>query len=74
MGGIFERTICCMKQCLRKLLRQARLNYQELLTLLKEIGNDSNIRPLTVVYYHELIQLSTPIKLLHGRNINSSIR
>ena len=74
MGGIFDRMIRCMKQCLRKLLRQTRVNYQELLTLLKEIENASNIRPLTVVYYHELIQLSTPIKLLHGRNINSSIR
>ena len=51
MGAIFERMILCTKRCLRKILGNARVNYQGLLTILKKIENVLNNRPLTVVYY-----------------------
>ena len=49
MGGIFKRIIRCTKRCLRKALGNAKVNYQELLTILKETENVLNNRPLTVV-------------------------
>ena len=55
MGGIFERMVRCMTRCLRKVLGRARVNYQELSTLLKEVENVLNNCLLTVVYYDELI-------------------
>ena len=50
-----------LKQCLRRVLRQARVNYQELLTLLKEFENILSNRPLTVVYYDKLINVQLQI-------------
>ena len=45
-GGFFERMIESVKLCLKKVLFNARLNYEELLTVLKEIENIINNRPL----------------------------
>ena len=73
MGGISERMIWCITRCLRKTLDNARANYQELLTILKEIENVLNNRPLTVVYYEEILQPLTPNKLLYGHNINTEV-
>ena len=73
MGGIFERMIRYTKRCLRKTLGNARVNYQELLTILKEIENVLNNGPLTVVYYDEILQPLTPNKLLYGHNINTEV-
>ena len=73
MENIFEKKIRFLKQCLRRVLRQARVNYQELLTLLKELENVLSNRPLTVVYYDKLIKCSTPNKLLYGRKYQHRI-
>ena len=61
MEDIFEKKIRFLKQCLRRVLRQARVNYQELLTLLKELENILSNRPLTVVYYDKLINVQLQI-------------
>ena len=61
MEDIFEKKIRFLKQCLRRVLRQARVNYQELLTLLKEFENILSNRPLTVVYYDKLINVQLQI-------------
>ena len=37
MRGLFERMCRCLKRYLRKILEQARVNYQDLLRLLKEL-------------------------------------
>ena len=74
MGGIFERMIRCTKQCLGKTLGNVRVNYQGLLTILKEIENVFNNRPLTVVYCDEILQPFTPNKLLYGHNINTEVK
>ena len=73
MGGISERMIRCIKICLRKTLGNARVNYQELLTILNEIENVLNNCTLTVVYYDKILQPLTPNKLLYGHNINAEI-
>ena len=46
----FERTIKSVKRCLKKVLLNARLDYEELLTVLKEIGSIVNNRPLIYLY------------------------
>ena len=56
-----------------KTLGNLRVNYQDLLTILKEIENVLNNRPLTVVYYDELLQPLTPNKLLYGHNIYTDV-
>ena len=73
MEDVLEKKIRFLKQCLRRVLRQARVNYQELLTLWKELENVLSNRPLAVVYYDKLIKFSTPNKLLYGRNINTEL-
>ena len=46
-GGFFERMIQVLKHCLRKLMGQAKLTYQELLTSVAEVEL-MNSQPLTV--------------------------
>ena len=66
--------IRCTKQCLGKTLGNVRVNYQGLLTILKEIENVFNNRPLTVVYCDEILRPFTPNKLLYGHNINTEVK
>ncbi|XP_066910933.1 uncharacterized protein [Clytia hemisphaerica] len=68
-GGMFERMVRCVKRCLKKILRRSNLNYDQMITVLKEIENVFNNRPLTFLYTDDLSNPLTPNKLLYGRNI-----
>ena len=68
-GGFFERMIKSVKRCLKKVLLYARLNYEELLTILKEIENIVNNRPLIYMYDNVNQEVLTPNKLLFGRKL-----
>ncbi len=68
-GGLFERMIGSVKRCLRKVLGNARLNQDEMNTVLVEVENTINSRPLT---YHDEeldLQVLTPSHLLMGRRL-----
>ena len=71
MGGFFERMVKSVKRCLKKVLGTARLNYDELITVLKEIENVINNRPLIYMYDNVNQEVVTPNKLLFGRNLET---
>ena len=70
-GGFFERMVQEVKRCLRKTLRNAKLDYDELHTVLVEIESTLSSRPLTYVSSDELDEPITPSHLVVGRRVNS---
>ena len=68
-SGIFERLIRSMKRCLRKVVGQAKLSYDELLTAIAEIESIINSQPLSYVAPDDLEEPLTPSHLLVGRRI-----
>ena len=67
-GGFYERLVRSVKRCLKKVLRTARLSYEELLTLLVQIEGVMNSRPLTYLY-EDNDQPLTPSHLVLGRRL-----
>ncbi|XP_028512935.1 uncharacterized protein LOC110232368 [Exaiptasia diaphana] len=70
-GGFFERMVGCVKQCLRKVLGNASLTFDELVTVLTETECTLNCRPLTYEYNDIGEEVLTPSHLVYGRRINS---
>ena len=67
-GGFYERMVRSVKRCLKKVLRYARLSYEELLTYLIRVEGVLNSRPLTYVYPDQDEPL-TPSHLVLGKRI-----
>ena len=70
-GGFFERMIQNAKRCLRKTLANAKLDYDELHTLLVEVEGTLNSRPLTYLSSDDVEEPLTPFHLIYGRGIIS---
>ena len=70
-GGFFERMIKSVKQCLKKLIGNARLSFDEMLTILVEVEGTLNSRPLTYDDDNPSEEVLTPSHLIHGRRIHS---
>ena len=70
-GGFYERLIGTAKRCLRKVLGNARLNVDELLTVLMELEATLNSRPLTYDYDELGTEMLTPSHLIYGRRLLS---
>ncbi len=68
-GGFFERMVKCVKLCLKKVLANARLTFDELNTTLVEIEAVLNCRPLTYLYSDSTEEALTPSHLLLGRRL-----
>ena len=69
-GGMFERLVRSTKRCLKKTLHNARLTYEELLTVLSEFQAVINNRPLTFLYDEPGDEALTPNHLLFRQKIN----
>lgn len=69
-GGFWERLIRSVKSCLKKTIRNAKLSYDELYTVLLEIELILNNRPLTYMYDEPNNGPLTPNHLLFGRKLN----
>ena len=63
--------ICCVKHCLKKILKNTKLMYDELLTVKVEVECVKNSKPLTYVSSHDTEEPLTPSHLLIGRRILS---
>ncbi len=70
-GGFFERLIKSTKRCLRKIVGQGKLYYDELRTVLVEVEAVINSRPLTYLSAENLDEPLTPSHFLCGRRILS---
>lgn len=68
-GGFFERMIGSVKRCLRKVLGNARLSFDEPLTVLIEVEATLNSRPLTYDYDSPNDEVLTPAHLMYGRRL-----
>ena len=71
MGWLFRRMIQNVKRCLRKTLRNGRLNYDELHTVLVELEGTLNSRPLRNVSSDDAEEPLTPGHLMCARRILS---
>ena len=69
-GGFFERLVKSVKLSLKKVIRNARVNYDELSTVLVEVEAALNSRHLTYVF-DEMEEPLTPSHLIVGRRILS---
>lgn len=67
-GGFYERIVRSMKTALRKTIGQSLLTYEELETVLCEIEQSINARPLVYQSEDDLGQAITPLHLIHGPN------
>ena len=69
-GGCFERLVASTKRCLRKVIPNARLTYEELLNILAEVETVINNRPNTFTYEMPGDTPLTPNHMLYGRTMN----
>ena len=70
-GGMFERLIRSTKRCLRKVIGKAKLDYDELLTVVTEVEMIINSRPLSYVTPDDLEEPLTPSHFLTGKRTMS---
>ena len=73
-GGFYERLIRIVKSTLRQLLGKIRLNYEELSTIITEIEDIINTRPLTYLYDDDDITAITPSHLVIGQNLLENMK
>ena len=71
-NGFTKRLVQSVKRPLKKILRNAKLNYTELRTVLCEIELMLNERPLTYIYDDDTEEMLTPNHLLFGRNLTDN--
>ena len=70
-GGFFERMVKGVKRCLKKVIGNARLSCDEMLTVLLEIEGTLNSRPLTYDNNNPTEEVLTPSHLIYGRRLQS---
>ena len=68
-GGAFERMVQSTKRCLRKMVGQASLTHDEILTALAEIESIINSWPLSYISAGDTEEPLTPSHLLIGRRV-----
>ena len=70
-GGkvFFECLVKCTKRCIKKILGNARLSFDEMHTVITEIEEILNSRPLTYIYVEGIDEALTPSHLMHGKRL-----
>ena len=67
-GGMFERLIRSTKRCLRKSLKNDKLNYEDMYTVMTEVESVLNSRLLTYLY-PDSTDILTPFHLYQGTRL-----
>ena len=70
MGGFYERLVGVLKNCLKKAVVKAKLNFEELHTVFVEIEKCVSSRPLTYLSEKHEDTGITPNHLIYGRDID----
>ena len=70
-GGMFERLIRSTKRCLKKVIGRAKLDYDELLTVVTEVEMIINSHPLSYVTPDDLEEPLPPAHFLTGKRTMS---
>ena len=70
-GGFFERLIRSVKRCLNKILKNAKLSYEELLTVVTEVECVLNSCPLTYLFSEDIEEPLTTSHVMTGRRLLS---
>ena len=70
-GGFYERLVRSVKMSLKKVLGVGLLTFEELQTVLCEVEQVINSRPLVYVSEDDLTESITPFHLMFGRNITN---
>ena len=69
VGGQRERLVSCVKRCLKKAISNVVIDYIELQTVVQEIEDILNNRPLCAVCEDDLDDVLTPNHLIFGRRL-----
>ena len=69
-GEFYKKIIGITKSCLKRVMGKALLTFKELRTIIAEIENALNSRPLTYIDEDPDNNIITPNHLIYGRNIN----
>ena len=72
-GGFYERLIRIVKSSMRKVIGKARLNFEELYTVLCEIELMINSRPLTYLNETDISEALTPSHLVIGKRLQTKV-
>ena len=70
-GGFYERMVGTVKRCLKKIIGKAKLDHDELNTILIEIEGVLNSRPITYLYEELEAEPLTPSHLMFGRRLTT---
>ena len=68
-GGYYERLVGSIKRCIKKVIGNAKLSFDELGTILTEVEGTLNSRPITYVYDEVDAHPLTPSHLVYGRRL-----
>ena len=68
-GGVFEQMVPSTKRCLKKIIGNSRLTFDELYTAVIEVESMLNFRLLTYISSDEMVEPLIPSHLLVGRKI-----
>ena len=69
-GRFYERLVGVIKNCLKKVVGKAKLNFEELNTVIIEIEKYVNSRPLMYLSEEHEDTVITPDHLIDGRDID----
>ena len=71
VGGFYGRVVGTVKRCLKKIIGKAKLNHDELNTVMIEVESVLNSRPITYLYEELETEPLTSSHLLYGRRLTT---